>query len=69
VEPAPDAIQSARAQAGHTQTEAGRLVGGTLRTWQDWEHGKRPMPHAAWELYRLLTGQHPEWVLQPRNSV
>lgn len=62
----PAEIRAARTAAGHTQTQAGEIVGGTLRTWQDWEAGRRIMPLAAWELYRLRTGQHPAWVLVAR---
>ncbi len=59
-EPEPDQVRAARKCAGHTQTQAGQLVGGTLRTWQDWESGKRAMPAAALALYLLLTDQHPD---------
>lgn len=62
----PTAIRAARTAAGHTQTEAGQIVGGTLRTWQDWEAGKREMPEAAWHLYLLRTDQHPAWRLLAR---
>jgi hypothetical protein len=37
--------------------EAGRTVYSALRTWQDWEAGKRKMPKSAFALYMILTGQ------------
>lgn len=64
--PAPADIRAAREAAGHTQTAAAHTIHGTLRAWQDWESGARRMPPAAWELYRLATGQHPEMVLAMR---
>lgn len=64
--PTPDELRAARRAAGHTQTAAGQLVGGTLRTWQDWEAGRNAMPASAWALYLLLTDQHPQCRLVPR---
>jgi DNA-binding transcriptional regulator YiaG len=55
----PADIKAARIASGMTQTDAGASVGGTLRTWQDWESGKRAMPSAAWDLFLLVTDQHP----------
>jgi DNA-binding transcriptional regulator YiaG len=55
--PTPDQIVAARHAAGHTQAEAGRTVYSALRTWQDWEAGKRKMPKSAFVLYMILTGQ------------
>ena len=49
--PDPALIRSARERASQTQTAAAETVHATLRTWQDWEAGKRSMPRAAWELY------------------
>ena len=59
--PTPDEIRAARAAAGHTQTEAGAIVWVAMRTWQDWESGARSMPAAAWELYMVKTGRHPDY--------
>lgn len=44
-------IRAARVAAGLTQTEAGKLVHGTLRTWQNWEAGSRVMGAGIWELF------------------
>jgi putative transcriptional regulator len=51
--PDPALIKDIRGGVGQTQTEAAETVHGKLRTWQDWESGKRAMPLAAWELYLL----------------
>lgn len=64
--PAPEIIRAAREAVGHTQTVAAGTIHGTLRTWQDWESGARRMHPAAFDLYRLMTGQHPEFVVVPR---
>jgi DNA-binding transcriptional regulator YiaG len=53
--PTPNQIIAARRTAGHTQTEAARIVFVVLRTWQDWEGGKYKMPMVAYLLYQLLT--------------
>lgn len=63
----PAEIKAARTAANLTQTQAGSAVGGTLRTWQDWESGRRAMPVAAWDLFLLHTGQHPTHVLTERK--
>jgi DNA (cytosine-5)-methyltransferase 1 len=53
--PNPSDIKQARAHAGLTQTQAGAVIYTPLRTWQDWEAGKRPMHPAFYELFRLKT--------------
>lgn len=53
--PIPQEIVAARNDAGLTQTEAGRLVHTTCRTWQQWEAGDRKMHPAFWELFSLKT--------------
>jgi len=62
----PAAIKQARHSAGHTQTKAAQSVFVALRTWQDWEAGKRRMPQSAWILYLLLTGQHSDKIIIDR---
>jgi DNA-binding transcriptional regulator YiaG len=57
--PRPEEIKSARLAAGLTQTEAARLVHGTLRMWQYWEAGERRMHPAIWQLFLLRT-THPD---------
>ena len=67
--PTPEAIAAARAAAGHTQAQAAALVGLSRRDrWSEMETGKRPMDLARWELYLLLTNQHPVWRLVKRAA-
>lgn len=66
--PPPDAIRAARTAAGHTQSEAARLIYSTLRAWQDWEAGARRMHPAMFELYLLRTQQHPTLLLLPKGA-
>lgn len=51
--PSKDEILNLRKRAGLTQTQAGALIFAPLRTWQDWEYGKRNMPAAKYELFKL----------------
>lgn len=67
--PTPAEIAAARAAAGHTQEQAARLVGLSRRDrWSELETGKRPMDPARWELYLLLTDQHPTYRLTKRRA-
>jgi DNA (cytosine-5)-methyltransferase 1 len=50
--PKPPEIRAAREAAGLTQAEAGELVHVSMRGWQQWEAGERPMHPAFWELFR-----------------
>lgn len=64
--PTPADIIQARQRAGHTAAQAAALVHSQRgQTWLDWEAGRRTMPGSAWELYLLLTGQHPTLQLMP----
>lgn len=67
-QPTPGEIRQARQQAGLTQAQAAQLVSAAqnqpYRTWQGYEvdagkPGHRAIPLAAWELFLLLTEQHP----------
>ena len=53
--PSPATIRSTRLSLGLTQAQAGSLVGGSRRTWQNWEAGLSKMPSAKWELFQLKT--------------
>lgn len=54
--PTPAEIRAARLAAGLTQAEAAKLVhAASYRTWQEWESGRRKMPAAKWELWKMLT--------------
>jgi DNA-binding XRE family transcriptional regulator len=75
--PTPIKIQEARATAGHTQQQAAETIGITgksaWRTWNRWEAGPdapsgRAMQPGLFKLYLLMTGQHPEFVLTPRQQ-
>lgn len=66
--PTPEDVRLTRLQAGLTQTQAAQLVstaqGQPYRTWQGYEvetgqPGHRTIPLAAWELFLLITDQHP----------
>ena len=50
----PQALAEARARTGLSQTEAARLVGARLRTWQHWEAGDRSVPLTAIELWCIV---------------
>lgn len=65
--PAPFEVRAAREAAGHTQAVAAGTVFGTVRSWQQWELGERRMPPSTFLLYQLMTGQHPELVVSPRE--
>lgn len=58
--PSPAEIRAARKAAGLTQTQAGALVGRSMRAWQDWESGARNMPTGLAELFRrrVEAGEH-----------
>lgn len=51
--------RAARLAAGLTQTAAAQLIGAKLRTFQDWEGGRRNMPHAKYALFCMLVTPQP----------
>ena len=66
--PAPEEIRSARKAAQLSQTQAAQLVSEAgakaYRTWQRYEaplgsNDHRDIPIGLWELFLLLTDQHP----------
>lgn len=62
-------IKAAREAAGLSAREAAGLVGVTTLTWQRWEGQSRratEIPYAHWNLFLLLTGKHPVFVLSSR---
>ncbi len=75
-EPTPEEVRAARERAGLNQESAGALVsaaGQPRRTWEKWEKpvdfdNHRAMPLATWELFLLLTDQHPSLKLTKRRS-
>ncbi len=76
-QPTPDEIKAVRKLAKLTQTEATRLVTAAkakpFTTWQGYEapvgsDGHRAIPLATWELFLLLTDQHPDCCLVSREN-
>lgn len=53
------AAAEARAKVGVSQSAFAKLIGGSLRTLQDWEQGRRQLTGAAQTLLRVAS-QHPE---------
>lgn len=77
VQPSPEDIKLARLHAGLTQTQAAQLVSTAqrqpYRTWQGYEveegkSGHRAIPLVTWELFLLLTDQHPTHRLARRRD-
>lgn len=50
--PRPAELRAWRQRHGLTQRAAAALIGAALRTWEDWEAGRRTMPPAKWALLR-----------------
>lgn len=66
--PTPETIREHRDRAELSQAEAARLVLlGDKARWSEYERGVGRIDAARWELFLLLTGQHPQWApLAPR---
>lgn len=67
-QPSPEEVREARERVGLTQTQAAWLVSSAVtagyKTWAGYEQpvgarNHRAIPLAVWELFLLLTGQHP----------
>ena len=76
-QPSPQEVQGARIHAGLTQEQAALLISTAqvkpYKTWQPYEvpagqSGCRAIPLAAWELFLLMTNQHPLFVLGERKG-
>lgn len=75
-EPTPEEVRTARENAGLSPDGAGALVSAAAlprRTWEKWEKPEgtvnfRNMPIATWELFLLLTDQHPTLKLTKRRG-
>lgn len=75
--PTPKEIRAARKAAGLTQAQATTLVSeaegaSAYRVWQSWETpvnrgNHRPIPLPVWEMFLLLTEQHPTMKLTRRR--
>lgn len=78
--PSGESLKKARLTSGLSQVEAAQLMGypvqsgsrGGLqsRTWQALESSSdsRDMPGPVFALFLLLTGQHPQWSLVPKDQ-
>ena len=55
ISPLPQQIKEARQATGLSQKDAGEKIHSAMRTWQDWEAGKRKMHPAFWELFQIKT--------------
>lgn len=69
--PTPKAVRAARRAAGHTQLAAARAVHyGHDSRWSAAERLDGPglLDMAKWELYLLLTGQHPTMIAVPKAT-
>lgn len=51
--PKPDEIRAAREAAGLSRDAAAKLIYKSVRSWEKWENGERPMDPAWWELWQL----------------
>ena len=51
--PTPAEIKALRTRFGCSQTVFGEMLYVKLRTVQDWEYGKSPMPIGLWDLANL----------------
>lgn len=76
-QPTPEDVRSARKCRGLSQTAAGQLVTGAgakaYRTWQRYEapvgsREHRKIPIGLWELFLLLTDQHPTHKMIERSA-
>lgn len=45
-----------REESGLTQSKAAEIIYSTLRTWQEWESGRRRMHPGLFELFMIKTG-------------
>lgn len=75
--PSPNEVRRARTRAGLNQTEAAEMVSAAdkaaYKTWSGYEQpvgtrNHRGMPLATWELFLLLTDQHPTYRLSRRKA-
>lgn len=76
-QPTPEEVKVARKAAGLTQTQAAQVIGQAgvkgYRTWQRFEYTVDNKDHRAinpklWELFLLLTDQHPTMKLVRRRG-
>lgn len=61
-------IRAAREAAHLTQTEASALINAAMRTWQDWEAGKRKMPIAMFDLFEIRVAKMSNYIVTCDDS-
>lgn len=60
--PTPTQVREARVAAGLTQAQAAELLHlGVHTRWSEYERGQHSISLAAWELFLLKVGQHPQY--------
>jgi len=47
-------LKQYRLDAKLTQVQAAEMIGAAVRTWQDWEAGRRNIPPAKYRLFVIL---------------
>ena len=66
--PAARLIRQTRIARGLTQKEAGAACMSALRSWQDWEDGKRRMHPAIWQVFLHATASKKAADCEPADS-
>ncbi len=66
-QPTPEQVRAARQAAGLTPQQCSELLGLRRVAWAEYERGERRPSGPQWEMFLLLTGQHPHWLLVPRK--
>ena len=66
--PSPKVILEARKAAGLTQKAAAEKCLSALRSWQDWEYGKRRMHPAIWQVFLHATASKQAADCEPADS-
>jgi len=69
MKPTKEQVKEARLKAGLTQKRAAELIYlASYQTWQRFELGQRTMSESDYELFLLLTDQHPVYRLAKRRN-
>lgn len=55
--PTPDQLRAARLAAGLSQEDAGELILGSRRSWENWEQGRVKMHPGLFDYFMIKTGQ------------
>lgn len=68
INPAPEAIRTAREAAGLTQTEAAALIHCARGAWAQWEAGQRAMHPAFWDLFGRIVTERAQSATAPADA-